>query len=156
MLCGYFPGKRMIKNPHPNINFRSLILLALKHLRRSIWRRSAPSCQIRGWTPEVGETKIGNFYVHVRIQKEIFRFQVPMNDSPKNFMISLLFWISPFPCRNVWFDWSDRCLHNVRFAKLKRQSYLKALFTIPKTTIKPIKPKINQSTLKSFLNPKIP
>ena len=85
---------RWKKIAHPNINFRSLILLPFKHLRRCVRRRTTPSVQIGGRAPEVGETKIRNFYIHVGIQKEIFSFQVTVNNSPKNKPISLFFQLS--------------------------------------------------------------
>lgn len=56
---------------HPNINFRSNVLLSLEHLGRSIGRRPAPRFEQLIGMVEVAESKIRYLYVEIGVEQEV-------------------------------------------------------------------------------------
>lgn len=70
----YISSKRRVgvNRTHPNIDFRSRVLLALEDFGRCVGRRSAPRLEQLIGMVEIAETKVRYFDVEIGVEQEIF------------------------------------------------------------------------------------
>lgn len=87
MTCYLFSQRAVweFDRTHPNIDFRSRVLLALEDFGRCVGRRSAPRLEQLIGMVEIAETEIRYFDVEIGVEQEIFS----LRRERKGFMLSL-------------------------------------------------------------------